>query len=686
MKSISKEFFRNFSIITALAVLSAGVANAQNVIQFTKANLTPEQSIQLYWASNPSEVYEVDFATNLVADPNTGTVDWFTLYDGIPSQGTNTMVSDDGNYDIAPAILHPKYSPMRFYRVSPVAYVPSPTNPIVSIISPANNSSLSGVVTFQVSATTPEVMDEVDLYIDGEKQWSSIDDSNFVINTCEWPNGNHTIYATSKSESGLGGIPNGPTLTCGYGTTPYLNVSFNNLVSSFDLSEPLFQPALGQTQLVAAAFAANCNWTLQIQDVNSNAVKTVTGSGVSMSVNWDGTGTGETNIPDGVYSYYLSAATNGLPNPQITHTNPPPHGLPAPGAMEVQSYAVADGSESVVPLALYPPGIDTNGMTIFDATITEINSLTAIGSLFVAGVQAKYLPSGMASNQSTTGVGRKPRKGIKGTKGSFGICYKTYGTNGFSSPHPATGWPYPLPTAVAIDGQSRTAQTVDKTVPQFCYMANGFSEGMLGAGWFGKFIKADDQWNANDIKKTSLGGNSIFNTVNFGILMTHGSYGNSGTTGTEDDNVAYTYSWLGGNNFVRLSDMDFGSSGTNGLRWMTLIACNMLRADNYNSMFNAGKIPVNNDLHLLLGFSSIGYGASHIGRNYAFYLNRNDTIVTSFASALAAAYNESSKTVTNTVTIGVSGWGSCMSDTLLLYNDPDLTTVQYNQFTVFVPK
>jgi len=64
---------------------------------------------------------------------------------------------------------------------------------------------------------------------------------------------------------------------------------------------------------VTAKFAANVDWSLEIQDVSSNTVRYVTGSGGSMSFNWDGTGTNGITIPDGLYSYVLTAQTNGAP-------------------------------------------------------------------------------------------------------------------------------------------------------------------------------------------------------------------------------------------------------------------------------------------------------------------------------------------------------------------------------------
>jgi Family of unknown function (DUF6345)/Bacterial Ig domain/FlgD Ig-like domain len=677
--------------ILALGILFAQPALSQNTLQFTSVNATSEGAIQLHWASNSNEVYEIDYADSLI-DTNTGSTTWNQLYTDYPSQGTNTFVADCGNYDLSPAIPHPKLSPMRFYRVMHVendSLTPSPT---VSIVSPTNGDSFSGNMTVQISASSPDILADVKLYVDGEEQWPTYDGTNFVINTCEWPNGNHVLFATAKSQSGLEGVANGGVITYAHSVSPFVNVTFSNLISRFDFSQPFFEPALGQTQAVTATFAANCDWTLQIQDANSNVVRTATGSGNSMEFDWDGTGDGETSIPDGVYTYLLSAETNGEADEIVTNGssggggNPPSPNFELMDSPELWVMS-ADGNDAA-PLAIYPPGFDTNNLTIFSATPSQVQaarSTFAQTSSFETG-DASPDYSG-PSGQSTAGPTRKPKTGVKGAVGTFGICYKTYGTNGFNSVHPTTGWPYPLPTYVAIDGQARTDHTVDYRIWTFRPIADDFASVMERGGWKAQFVKADDQWSATDIKKTSLGGNSIFNTCNFGVLMTHGSYGNDGSTGTEDDNVQYTYCWLGGNNFVRLSDMDFGSAGTNGLRWMTIFACNILRSQNYSSMNNAGKIPVNDNLHLLLGFSSTGYAAYHLGKDYANYMvNSNYTIVNSLADACADSYTENSKGITNIVTIGISGWDSCMNDSLTLYNDPDLNEVDYNERTVFIPQ
>lgn len=208
---------------------------------------------------------------------------------------------------------------------------------------------------------------------------------------------------------------------------------------------------------------------------------------------------------------------------------------------------------------------------------------------------------------------------------------------------------------------------------------------MRRSDWKQAFWKEDNKWDATDIMKPDRGGNSIFNTCNFGMLMTHGSYGNTGSTGTEDDGVSYTYVWLGADDYVRLSDMDFGSAGTNGLRWMTVFACNILRPYNYNSMNDAGLIPVNENLHLLIGPSTDSVAVQGVGYEYAHNLTtKNQSIVDAFNNAMETELAANGLFVTGTIKMAVSYWPSCLNDKLSASTDPDTSDgLQYQETQVF---
>jgi hypothetical protein len=691
-------------IITSLW---AGSVFGSNQLQFTKVNTLPQGSIQLHWASNPNEVYEIDYATQLQDQSQGGTV-WLPLYTDYPSHGTNTIVTDDGNYDLAPEIPHPRFTPYRFYRIVMTGTNTSPTNPQVTVTSPANNSTVSGDITVSVSSSSSEILSEVHLYIDGEEQWMSNDGTNFFINTCEWPNGPHTIFATAVSESGIQGFPYNYPITFGRAVSPYVNVTFNNLITMLDISQFFFEPSLGQTQQVTATFAAPANWTLQIQNSSSNTVRYVTGNtgtGASMAFNWDGTGTNGVTLPDGVYSYLLSTQTNGqalvVGGGGTTNTNPPP----PPGGSRMATVSAEDGTTTTVdwyPMTVqeataagmdvyymqpppFPP-VRVNGQWVPWEDVYGTESLIARPALspsdttLQASLMAQAQYSG-PSSQSTRGPKRKPRVGVKNKSGNFGVCYKTYPL-GFFLQQPRNGQIPPLQPFTGVDGGSPNNGYIPwSSLPVNKTEVKGFVQGMTLGGFKEKFVKADEQWGPNDIKKASLGGSSIFNTCNFGVLSTHGCRG----TNPEIDGVKYTYFALfdqaNGGSYLRLSDMDFGSTGTDGLRWMTLLVCNTLYPANVTSMANNSRLPDNANLHLLLGASSFMYGTPYLGILYASNMVFDVAIKTSFENAGRAAYAKAyasgaaaQATMTNSATFRTMGYNSCINDTLRVYNDPDPNT------------
>ncbi len=145
-------------------------------------------------------------------------------------------------------------------------------------------------------------------YIIGSTNYET---DTYSLNTCEWLNGPHALFASTLATSQYSSQENGGAVLSGHGVSPYVSIIFNNLVEGISFTQPSFDPTLGETQTVSAVFALDSDWTLNIVDVYSNLVFTTNGSGISMSYNWDGNGTGGTNIPAGLYFYYISAATNG---------------------------------------------------------------------------------------------------------------------------------------------------------------------------------------------------------------------------------------------------------------------------------------------------------------------------------------------------------------------------------------
>lgn len=654
-----------------------------NNLDFNSVSATVEGAIHLSWNSTSNEVYEIDYADSLI-DTNTGTITWIPLYTDYPSHGTNTFIADAGNYDLDPMVVHPKNSPMRFYRVVMTGTNDSSSNPAISIVSPTNSQTLSDDATISAAAESSEYLTEVRLYVDGEPQWIN-GGTNFTINTCEWPNGPHTLFVTATAMSSIGAPTYDGSPTMGRSVSSYVTVNFSNLITRLDLSQYFFEPSEGQTQEVTASFAANVDWTLEIQDGNSNTVRTVTGSGSSMVFDWDGTGDGGTNIDDGVYSYLVTAETNGdmTSMAQMSSSS----SLASRASISNESELFLQSSNgTVVPLKLFPADFDTNGLNVVElpSNVAETSALDS----FEADGAASPDYSG-PSAQASRFPKRKPRVGVKNKAGTFGICYKSY-PNGFFFQEPPTGNPLPSLYFTGLGGHPRSSgyHFFDK-IPGTKLRSDAFAEVMQAGAYKQKFKLGNEQWSPNDIKSLTKGGNSIFKDVNFGILDTHGDYG----TFPEINGIYYTYLALydetNHGSYLKLSDMAFGSPTA---KWMTLLSCNMLNGNAVTSMANHSLLPNNGNLHLLMGFNSLEYTDPYVGLYYASNLVTKVTIHDSFINACrqayASAYQNGINTniMTDSVVCRVMGYNSCFGDTLYQYNDPDPNTgMNFEDTTVYTP-
>jgi hypothetical protein len=351
----------------------------------------------------------------------------------------------------------------------------------------------------------------------------------------------------------------------------------------------------------------------------------------------------------------------------------------------------SDGSGAVVPLALYPPGYDTNNLTIFEASWPGVmaawSPMLSANTMDTGGTsEATPMYSGAAS-ESTRGPKRKPRVGVKNKSGTFGICYQTAEPGGFYLQQPRTQ--NPLQPFTGADGGARNNGYMHwDSMSAQKWSAYGFAEVMKAGSYKQKFNLSDSQWGPNDIKSLSLGGNSIFRTCNFGLLSTHGCYG----TYPEIDGVYYTYLALGnGGGYLRLSDMAFGSPGADGAKWMTILSCNMLNDRAITSMANHSKLPSNGNLHLLLGFNSYAYSEPWFGLLYASNMvAKSFSIHDSFINACTQAYKNAYQNTNNapkmdkSVTVRIMGYNSCFGDTLYQSNDPDPNTGMNFQDTPIV--
>ncbi len=675
-------FFRKLLAVLSCVFYLVASASAQEAPLLKNVKTIWDGAIQLYWQSESNAVYRIEYATELL-DSSTS---WNVLYDDYPSHGTNTFWMDNGDYTQTPAIPPPRYKPMRFYRIANKG-TNSGLIPFVSITSPTNGSVLSGQITVSVIATSSYPNVTMSLFVDGEEMDSSDDGTNYVINTCEWENGDHVLFATARAQSTLSGPSGSFSTDIGRAVTAYRSVTFDNLIHQIAFSEPFFEPSLGQTQKVTAAFAANVDWTLQILDESSNAVRTVTGSGSKLAFNWNGTGDGGTNIPDGVYMYLITAETNGLPAESGEEFGGGGGDPPSPGSnSSINSEFNSDFLE-----ILLPPlpeglsyGLDEKGNEITSMMVERSSrNLTTQSSTFLESLESgnAFTSSFSSRSQSALAPTRPPTKPIKNAIGTVGIAYYEW-VGGANKNVPANGLGL-LGNSGKVQIQGSYNAVHFDALPESRALATKFANKMAKGGYKLSFNKSGTNLLARELKKSSLGGSNLFAGVNIGYFSDHGSFGTSldwhnyasqsQQTYFPSDNPADS-----SNPWIALSEFGFG--GTN-LLWMAIDACNSLHDDQYQSMKNKGVLPLGSSNHLLCGSTTETYSSEKLGELWAkkmigTFLTAPNTVKESWFIAGHDAYKWYTG-ITNNIYFRVAGWDNCFTDKLKNYEaspSQDLTS------------
>jgi hypothetical protein len=689
-------------------VLALGLPiNSRAQLLFTDVRATVERAIQLRWQSQSNAVYQIQYA-----DEISDQISWNILYDDYPSHGTNTFWLDTGNYFHEPAILHPRKMPMRFYRI-----VAEGTNtlspPTISISSPTNGASVLGDLTVTISASTTQPVLHVKLYVDGEEMPASDDGTNFVINTCEWPSGSHILFATAKCESDFAGRSfDAPYIIAGRAVSSYKQVTFANLITRLSFSEPFFDPDAGQTQRVSAVFAAGVDWTLQIQNASTNTVRFASGSGAAMQFDWDGTGTNGVSLPAGIYTYLLTAQTNGQTYSQSESSGGGDSAALSSSGSSSSSAASESSSEDWYPTSAEEalmagltsyfvesapmPPVEIDGkwysweQVYGQVPPIEVQIPVSAQESFLQSLTGESDSSSFdgpqdysgASSQSTRGPVRPPTAPVNKVAGTFGVAYQRYLPASISVVNPLNGI---LQQHVAIQGHTGSTPVTYTNLPQYESQANGFIANMKKGAWRPGFTKTDTQLQPSNLKGTG----TIFNQVNLGLLMVHGVYGTSpdytsGANGCEQMYFPIQTSASGGE-YVRMSEMNFGSTGTNGLKWMAIFACNSLKEDKWNSMQSAGVTPFNSNLHLLLGTDTVVYTHDSISALWARAIlglsyPTPRKIRQAWYDEARGAYGSAS--YPNTMNLSVAGWEDCWEDTLQNNSSPG-GAIQYETVQVY---
>jgi hypothetical protein len=524
-----------------LALFGVTGTGSGQQLQFLSTKASEDGTIQLKWRSEPNRLYRVEYVSSLGASNN-----WQTLDDDILSQGTNTLYVDTGKYWLEPEIPHPKNAPQRFYRVA-VTGTNTLTPPTVTLNAPSPGATLSGEVMVTATVASPYSVATIKFYVDGEEvaEVGSPDDgtASYVLNTTEWPNGPHSVFAVAKVTTGTEstGVPS--TVQDGHAASAFTSVTFDNYVSIWAFSEPLFEPSIGEIQHITAKFSAYSSWTLEIRDEFNTLVRSGSGTGNTMDFAWNGRDNSGFNLPDGEYQFAVNA----------TETTPPPAPPPGGGGggppAPTGSFAMAAGAGLgdnlpttpwqallagmdtyfTVPPPMPPVKKDGKWLSWEEAfgpvppmevklsgkRIEQLLAADAANAAILSG------PEGAGGGGGTTRPNRPPPKKIKGKPGRVGVAYQghhpdtTTGIPGFTRPNNIVGLITLEPNYVLPYGKIRNAKPI----------ADKFAGTMQKYGWSTAFNYGDDRLSAALLRKTSKGGSNLFNFCNLGLLVGHGIRG-----------------------------------------------------------------------------------------------------------------------------------------------------------------
>jgi hypothetical protein len=280
-----------------------GVATATYQVNFcqgipvTAISKTTNGNIRLEWVGDTNDTYAVQYADKM---------EWFNTWhlagDNLTNLPTNASWEDVG-------ILNSNVT-ARFYRV-----VRKDANyglPCVTILSPTNGATLSGLVDIGVYATDDSRIYSLTLMVDGNDLITIRDGPmRFRLPTALFPNGAHTLTVRAVDNAGLpglGGDPNSQSLENAVVSLP-VDVTFTN-----DITVDWFP--LFRTQLPIGARLAfqTADWIVEVKSTNGLVLKTLSGATTNGSIStvWDGTDGGGASVPaKSVYQISLSATPQG---------------------------------------------------------------------------------------------------------------------------------------------------------------------------------------------------------------------------------------------------------------------------------------------------------------------------------------------------------------------------------------
>ncbi|MCX7722682.1 MAG: DUF6345 domain-containing protein [Verrucomicrobiae bacterium] len=154
---------------------------------------------------------------------------------------------------------------------------------------------------------------------------ASYSSTNYV-NTTEWPNGQHEIYAVAITVDAGESIPGNNDLTDTNAAELAIGISapriavFSNDISQFFVAVPFFEA--GQTQEVVAKFEEDSYWRVKVVNYQNVEVRRFEGRGSSCYAAWDGTDELGNPLPYGFYDYLIEARPSNYGPLSLMGTDP----------------------------------------------------------------------------------------------------------------------------------------------------------------------------------------------------------------------------------------------------------------------------------------------------------------------------------------------------------------------------
>ena len=264
--------------VIALCLGTQGVLS-QSTRPILSIRATSTNNIRLDWSTESGISYQIAYMDQL--DP-------FGLW--APAGGP--ILASAG---LTSVLMDMSGSPYRFFKV----FSTGNGIPAATILSPANNSEVSGLITVLVGASDDSRITAVTLYVNGDPvETRTAGDMAFRLDTGHFPNGVHVLTARVADNVGipeLGGVANNATVANEAWSVP-VNLTFSNTIRV--LHPPIlfdsFVPIDAESDVFPSA------WTAIVEDQQGTVLRTIQGTTTDgiITTQWDGLDANGVAAPD----------------------------------------------------------------------------------------------------------------------------------------------------------------------------------------------------------------------------------------------------------------------------------------------------------------------------------------------------------------------------------------------------